>query len=319
MVKKLLGLLLIVSLVGAGAQAGAQERAASSALPAAEREDAPAAQSLSVGAFELLRPRAPYDPDAPEEGTFFDGEVDLDGDGAAEKIVYTYAPNSQEGTYAFRLCVNGLEAGRGDAIYLTGEVGAVRFAGVDGAFVFVADAGPSDDPVSYIYRYLAGEGGASLREVGTVEAFPSEMTVTGRNTFAAYVRASKLFTWYRPADFVVAVGSSGDGDGAPQACGIAEVPRELYPVGACVTARMEIPLAASRTDQSVCRTLQTGEAAVLAACDDRDWCYIVAVDAGGDEPAGGWLRLDPDSVDGVLIDGAVVSGMDAFDGLLYAD
>lgn len=194
MVKKLLGLLLIVALAGAGALAGAEERAASSALPAAEREDAPAAQSLSVGAFELLRPRAPYDPDAPEEGTFFDGEVDLDGDGAAEKIVYTYAPNSQEGTYAFRLCVNGLEAGRGDAIYLTGEVGAVRFAGVDGAFVFVADAGPSDDPVSYIYRYLAGEGGASLREVGTVEAFPSEMTVTGRNTFAAYVRASKLFT-----------------------------------------------------------------------------------------------------------------------------
>lgn len=102
---------MIVSLVGAGAQAGAQERAAPCALPAAEREAVPSAQSLSVGAFELLRPRAPYDPDAPEEGTFFDGEVDLDGDGAAEKIVYTYAPNSQEGTYAFRLCVNGLEAG----------------------------------------------------------------------------------------------------------------------------------------------------------------------------------------------------------------
>lgn len=280
-----------------------------------------AAQALPTGAFTLLSQRAPYDPDAPAAGEFYNGQIDLDGDGAAEEVAYAYAYSEEDGLYAYTLRVDGLKAERGDAMYLTGELGAVRFSGVEGAFLLVADNGASDDPTSYIYHYTTGEAGASLEYLGTVDAFASDMTVTGRNTFSTYVRASTLFTWYRPAEFVLATGYHWDEDGGQlrMSYGVAEVPRELYPVGAHVTLKMDLPLQTSHEDATVCRTLHAGETAVLAATDDRQWYYIAAPASDAQTPAGGWIRLAPDGISGVLVGGETIDGSDLFDGLLYAD
>lgn len=306
MMKKLLVLLVVLAL--AGTMAFAETAESMEALP----------QTLPVGEFTLLSQRMPYDPEAPTEGEFFSGQVDLDGDGAPEQISYTYS--EQDYIYSYRLTVNGMEGMRDDAMYLTGELGAVRFEGVDGAFLLVADNGASDDPMSYIYHYVSGENGASLDDLGTVDAFASAMTVTGRNTFTTYVRADTLFTWYRPADFVIGTGYHWDDAGnLTMSYGVAEVPRDLYSVGAHVTLKVDLPLMTSRTDATVCRTLHAGEEAVVAATDDKEWYYIAAPTDNYETPEGGWFRIDADSFADVLVGDTGMSGMDVFDGLLYAD
>lgn len=302
--KKLLILLLALALGGAGALA--------------ETETPSAGQALEVDAFVQLSPRVAYDPDAPSEGTFYEGEIDLDGDGTMEKISYTYT--LRDYNYAFTLSVNGVQVTREDALYLTGELGAVRFEGVDGALLLVADNGASEDPMSYVYHYVAGEEGATLGDLGIVDAFPSDMTVTGRNTFTAYVRASTLCTWWRPADFVVAAGYRwNDEETYAMTYAVAEVPRDLYPVGAHVALKADLPLMTSRADETICRTLRAGEEAVIAATDDREWYYIVAPTDDYETPGGGWFRLAPDSLTSVRVGDAAVEGYELFDGLLYAD
>ena len=318
MMKKLFIPLMILALIGTAALA---ETTDIETLPITPDDgdaavEAPA-QTLPTGEFALLSERAPYDPNAPAEGPFFCGQIDLNGDGALEEICYSYS--EQDYIYSYRLTVNGMEAGRDDAFYLTGELGAVRFAGVEGAFLLVADNGASEDPTSYIYHYVSGETGASLDFLGTVDAFASDMTVTGRNTFATYVRAGTLFTWYRPADFVIGTGYHWDDEGnLAMSYGVAEVPRDLYSVGAHVTLKVDLPLMTSRTEETVCRTLRAGEEAVVAATDDREWYYISAPTEDYETSEGGWFRLSEDGF-GVLINGAEMGGWDVFDGLLYAD
>ena len=50
-----------------------------------------------------------------------------------------------------------------------------------------------------------------------------------------------------------------------------------------------------------------------------EWYYIAAPTDDYETPEGGWFRIDADSFADVLVGDTGMSGMDVFDGLLYAD
>ena len=278
--KRLLGILLALALLGGSALA---------------------AEALPVGAFTRIG----------------DGQrIDLDGDGSAETVRFR-ANNSDYGA-SYSLAVGNLSVdGEGD--YLAEELYAVRFLNVEGAFLFVPDYGPSDDYASYVYHYIQDyEGAARLDDLGYVGGFPQYMAVTGPNTFTTYVRGNLLLTWFRPADFVIAAGYYY-GDEFTVEYALAEVPRDIYPVGAHVTLRMDLPLMASRTDSTVVRTLRRGEQAIVAGSDDIEWVYIAAIDPEYGEAAGGWVRMDRDSYSTMWVGRKKIDAMDVMDGLLQAD
>ena len=52
---------------------------------------------------------------------------------------------------------------------------------------------------------------------------------------------------------------------------------------------------------------------------DKEWYYITAPTDDYETPVGGWFRIDADSFADVLVGDTGMSGMDVFDGLLYAD
>ena len=279
--KRLLGILLALALLGGSALA---------------------AEALPVGAFTRIG----------------DGQrIDLDGDGSAETVRFR-ANNSDYDGASFSVGVGDLSID-GEADYLTEELYAARFQGVEGALLFVSDYGPSDDYVSYVYHYVRDyEGVARLDDLGWVGGFPQYMEVTGPNTFTTYVRGDLLLTWFRPADYVIAAGYYY-GDDFTVEYALAEVPRDIYPVGAHVTLRMDLPLMASRVDSTVARVLHKGEQAVVAGSDDVEWVYIAAIDPEYGEAAGGWVRMERGSYYSMFVGKKKVDAMDVMDGLLQAD
>ena len=127
-------------------------------------------------------------------------------------------------------------------------------------------------------------------------------------------------TWHRPADYVIATGLYYSEDEVKITYALAEVPRDLYPLGAQVTLKRDLPLMVSRTDDEVAMTLQAGESAVVAATDDVCWIYIVPEKYADDcLYTGGWVRMPADGFAEILVDGESVPAYDVMDGLLYAD
>lgn len=253
-----------------------------------------------------------------------DGEViDLDGDGTKETIGFTHENNEENGKFTVSLNDQVITS-EGEAWDLTGEIYAVRFENVAGAFLLVSDYGPSSDDTSFIYHYYVDfDQKAQFYAFATVGAMPENMTVTGGNTFTTSIRAAKIMTWFRPADYVIATSYNYTNDGAQFAYALAEVPRDIYPMGAYVTLTRDLPLLASRDGDEIAMTMQAGEKAIIAGTNDVDWIYITPekIDYSMDPfYAGGWVRMGFSGWDTLILpDGTEVSAGEIMQGLLYAD
>lgn len=284
-------------------------------VPVSEREPMEFSETWpATDTFVLL---AKVDPELEASDTY-EFSVDLDGDGTIEEGCFQV--HNGEDFASYSIDVNSLLGSSDNAYFLSGDLYVGRFSGVQGAILLTSDYGMSNDNMSYIWHYVrAYDGEESLELIGEVEGLPEEMLITGNNSFSSYVRAEHLMTWYRLSDFVIATGYFNNEDMTETAYGVAEVPRDIYPVGACVTLKADLPLLISRTDETVCWVVEAGESAILAASDDCAWVYISVIDNAYDEPSGGWVRMDPDSWDMLIVGGTPVPASEMMDGLTYAD
>lgn len=243
-------------------------------------------------------------------------QLDLFGDGAAVDVRFEKAFD-EDGMDSYALTVGGHRV-EGEGVSLTGKAFVLRLDPERReAIFFVSEYGPSSDDYSYAYCY----DGERLTAAGGMGALPEHMTVSGGQIHAK-VRASILFTWFRPGDFVLAHDFGSVQSGAePAPPRIVEAPRAVYPVGVLVTTKVPLTLYVSPYGDQVAMQLPAGTPAAIAATDDRLALYIEPLDSvqldGYVEFGGGWVTMaNPNQL---AIDGDLVWGADAFDGLFFAD
>lgn len=236
---------------------------------------------------------------------------DFDYDGIPETMMLRSNLNSY-GDGSFVLSVNGQSFTMDNCISLDPTVYAMRY-GYYATLFMINEYGPSDDPITYCFYYDAGK----LSYVGNIYSMVQNFTVSNDGVITAPVRNNMIGTWSRPADFVLAWGYSYDyyGDFITYAQ-ICEVPRDVYPMGMIVTLNYDLPLYASRWDNSASTLLTGNRKVILAASDDVSWLYVTDFEG----VTRGWVRMMKyDYADYLVLDTGYVAIDDIFADILYAD
>ena len=157
--------------------------------------------------------------------------------------------------------------------------------------------------------------------LGGVGALPEDLQLHADGTFSGVIRADALYTWYRPADFIVATSYIYGEEGYEvTAEAVVEVPRYSYPMGGVAYPTMDIPVYADTDFATIAFTVPAGARLLFASTDDATWVQVEYRDEQNRETLRGYLQIDPDLVGGnVLINGESYGGYEIFPGLLYAD
>ena len=241
--------------------------------------------------------------------------LDLDGDGTDEPIAFA-EERDEYGDGKFTLTVGSSTVSQENCISLGGELYAFSLThpGSDtpwGTLLMPFEYGPSDDPVSYCYLYTDG----TLYSIGTIEALPTSMNLNGE-LIETTVRCDILGTWGRAAAYKIAYGYSMNGEEYVSTYAICEIPRDIYPMGLIAETKIDLPLQASRTDDTVSGTIAAGEKIVFAATDNLHWVYATSLDG----TVSGWFYGDySDYPATIRVSGKTVNADDAFADLMYAD
>lgn len=241
--------------------------------------------------------------------------IDLDGDGAPEKITYEISANEDE-TATLTIKVNASEL----SLELfepqpTLYAGKLRGRGYDEVFLMASEYGMSCDYHSCIIYY----DGDKLTHIGGIDALPQDMSING-HVITAEVRGRCVETWFRESDFVIAFSNRFDeetGAQLPIEMYVAESPRANYPMHTLVELKQDVKLSKSLFGKDEIK-LHKGEKAVISATDDVSYIYIVPVDRSAhDGIAGGYMMLA--GQDEVITGGRTLPVYDVFDGLFFAD
>ncbi len=246
---------------------------------------------------------------------------DYDGDGNAETLSFsTKLDEYDDGSFTIgvgdqTLTVDGCVA-------LSGKVYALKLAygsyynpvGFWGTLFMANEYGPSDDPASYCFFYTNGK----LYNVGEIFSSPESMSVNMDGLITTQVRAARIGTWSRPADFKLASGVRWNDESSDVFYQMIEIPRDVYPMGMIVDLKIDLPLLASRFDTDASATLTANQQVVLAATDDCRWLCVSSLNG----ETRGWVKLadsSDDFVDGVIVNGQATDVNDVFGNILYAD
>ena len=202
--------------------------------------------------------------------------------------------------------------------YLVDKVYAAKLDGRN-TFILAGDYGPSDDDWTEIFYYNPHT--QTLVDLGGVGALPEDLQLHADGTFSGVIRADALYTWYRPADFIVATSYIYGEEGYEvTAEAVVEVPRYSYPMGGVAYPTMDIPVYADTDFATIAFTVPAGARLLFASTDDATWVQVEYRDEQNRETLRGYLQIDPDLVGGnVLINGESYGGYEIFPGLLYAD
>ncbi len=248
--------------------------------------------------------------------------IDLDGDGSEEEIAYTPSIDGEQFPWELdSLIINGKEFK--DSIYdgkfytdclVTDYWAITDLDSSDGALeIAIMDYGPSDDNVTYFFRYAGGE----LDYIGYVPGFvydgradSSDMSFNGVGTVDSYIRLSILQTWWAPASWTPGDESRFD-----------LIEQDLYypfadRLGSNVTALVPVAGYADRSSDSERSIIPAGTQLTLTATDNKEW--VLAETSGGGEI---WLHLN--SQDGYAFEVETETGYESgafvLDGLCMVD
>lgn len=248
--------------------------------------------------------------------------IDLDGDGSKEEIVYTPSKDGEICPWEFdSLVINGTEFR--DSIYdgefytdclVTDYWAVTDLDASDGALeIAIMDYGPSDDNVTYFFRYADGEPefiGYAPGLVYNGYSDCSDMVFPGDGTVDSYIRLSVLQTWWAPASWTPGDGRCFDLIG-----------QELYypyadGYGSVVTVSAPVAGYAERSRDSERSIIPAGTELTLTATDNREW--VLAETSDGCEF---WLHLN--NQNGYALEVEVELGYESgalvLDGLCMAD
>lgn len=243
---------------------------------------------------------------------------DFDGDGTEEPVAFT-TERDEYGDGGFVLTVGDKTVKRDGCISLSEDLYAVSIPrnayydadGLMGTLFIASEYGPSDDPVSYCYFYSDGV----LYDAGTIEALPTGMSFSGR-MIETTLRSDLLGTWSRPATFVLAYGSAMVGEDYEEAYHLAEVPQDVYAMGLIAETKVDLPLQASRTDETEVGVIAAGSKITFGATDNRNWVYAESMDG----QVSGWFYVDDSDYPTMIrVSGEMLEANNVFANLMYAD
>lgn len=243
---------------------------------------------------------------------------DFDGDGTEEPVAFT-TERDEYGDGGFVLTVGDKTVKRDGCISLSEDLYAVSIPrnayydadGLMGTLFIASEYGPSDDPVSYCYFYSDGV----LYDAGTIEALPTAMSFSGR-MIETTLRSDLLGTWSRPATFVLAYGSAMVGEDYEEAYHLAEVPQDVYAMGLIAETKVDLPLQASRTDETEVGVIAAGSKIAFGATDNRNWVYAESMDG----QVSGWFYVDDSDYPTMIrVSGEMLEADNVFANLMYAD
>ena len=209
--------------------------------------------------------------DSEEEG--FDKEIaaeaDLDGDGAADRIVLKTGTNPYyDEVISYVLFVNGEEISyEGSMIDPLFHV--VNISVEDPYLeVAVSEEGPSSDFLTVFYRYRDGELTKLAEIQGFLGKYPGTDTIgdvmlDGSGRITTKTRGAVMQTWFYDDSYVLT-----DDDQLVQ-----EV-KELYPLDTEVTLLKKLKTVRSMDSSEEGYVFQIGETAVLMETDNREWVSI---------------------------------------------
>ncbi len=179
--------------------------------------------------------------------------------------------------------------------------------------IAIMDYGPSDDYVTYFFRYDGGE----LSYIGYIPGFvyngdssTSDTTFNGDGTVGSYLRLSVLQTWWAPATWTPGSGQRFD-----------LIEQELYypfpdRQGSSVTVLTPVAGYAERSTDSERSLIPAGTGLTLTATDNVQWVLAQTADGGQF-----WLHLN--NQDGYAFELEVENGYESgalvLDGLLMVD
>lgn len=241
--------------------------------------------------------------------------ADFDNDATAETMRFTCALDEYDDG-DFTLSVGNVSVTKKDCVGLEPTVYAMK-AGYTwyyyGTIFMVNEYGPSDDPLTYCFLYTEGE----LIDLGFIPALVESFELNGDGVITTSILARAVGTWYRPADYILAVGSEEDADGEwRQIYSLCEVPRTFYPMSMLVTLKRDIRASSSLYDMDEDVMLPAGTKLALLASDDVSRLFVS--DTQGQLK--GWLAMrSVDWSDYIRIDGHYIEIDEVFDGILYAD
>lgn len=243
---------------------------------------------------------------------------DFDGDGVEEPVAFT-TERDEYGDGGFVLTVGDNTVKRDGCISLSEDLYAVSVPrnayydadGLMGTLFIASEYGPSDDPVSYFYFYSDGV----LYDAGMIEALPTGMGFSGR-MIETQLRSDLLGTWSRPATFVLAYGSAMVGEDYEETYHLTEVPQDVYAMGLIAETKVDLPLQASRTDDTEVGVIAAGSKIAFGATDNRNWVYAESLDG----QVAGWFYVDAsDYPTMVRVSGNLLEADSVFSNLMYAD
>ena len=243
---------------------------------------------------------------------------DFDGDGVEEPVAFV-TERDEYGDGSFTLTVGDTTYTQDNCMMLNEELRAVsiytkRFAyELDGTLFIASEEGPSDDPVSYCYFYTGGH----LYDVGTIESSPEDM-VFSCDEIETVVRTDVLGTWRRDAKFMIAHGyaNTDSEETFTEVYHLTEVAQDLYSMGLIYETKIDLPLQASRTDDTIVATVPAASSVILSTTDNLHWIYAESLDG----QYRGWFYFDASDYPTLInINGNMTDEGSVFRNMLYAD
>ena len=240
--------------------------------------------------------------------------ADFDNDEKEETLHFSTALNEYDDG-DFTLTVGDKSVTVKDCIGLEPKVYAMK-AGYTwyyyGTVFMVNEYGPSDDPLTYCFLYTEGD----LIDIGFIPALVESFDIDSNGVITTRVRANMIGTWYRPTEYVLAVGSQDMGDDWKQIYRLSEVPRTMYPMGMMVTLKKDVKLSSSLYDMDEDVEVKAGTPLIILESDDVSRIFVSDYEGR----VKGWLATKSvEWLDYVLIDGSYVAIDEVFDGIFYAD
>ncbi len=230
-------------------------------------------------------------------------DVDLDGDGKPDRIVFEGKPGGD----TFAITVNNVRyTGTGEC--LDGTYAIVDIDSTDGLReIAITEDGPSDDYATTFLRYAAGR----FFYMGKIPGSGKMMEIDGSGGLKTTVRGSILHTWFFPAVYVADTNHT-----------LRMVEQTLYPMltpmgsfsnfsqGTQCTVKRSFSLCASPENLTIVATLNPGDKFTIVASDNKHWC-VVQTSLG----IWGWFEV----IGYATVLPAGVSALELIDGLCMAD
>ena len=97
---------------------------------------------------------------------------------------------------------------------------------------------------------------------------------------------------------------------------LAEVPQDVYAMGLIAETKVDLPLQASRTDETEVGVIAAGSKIAFGATDNRNWVYAESMDG----QVSGWFYVDDSDYPTMIrVSGEMLEADNVFANLMYAD